>query len=141
MSQAPATFPYLPRYPGQGRSGYAPLLPVTLAANGRQASLHGLLDTGAAANVLPHSVGLHLGFDWQLQSLRLSMSGILSSVEARLVIVSVTVPSFAPIDMGFAWLATDAVPLLFGHMTFFAEFDVRFSYSALTFEVSLPNRP
>jgi hypothetical protein len=86
-------------------------------------------------------LGQRLGFDWQRQTMRLAMSGVLASIEARAVIVTVTVPSFAPIDMGFAWLATDAVPLLFGHQTFFAEFDVRFCYSALTFELSLPQRP
>ncbi len=135
MSQLPATFPFLARFPTLGRAGMAPLLPVVLAANGIQVNLHGLPDTGAMTNVLPYSAGAHLGFDWAAQTLVVPVGGILASLEARLVMVAVTVPSFEPVVMPFAWLENDGAPLLLGEQTFFDEFDVCFFRSRLVFEV------
>jgi hypothetical protein len=137
MSQNPVTFPYLSRFPALGAFGMAPLLSIEFEANGLQTRLHAIPDSGAMMNVLPHTVGVYLGFDWAQQTAPVTIGGALSSVEARLVDISVTVPGFAPIRMPFAWLVADAAPLLLGQVTFFDEFDVCFLRSRLVFEVRL----
>jgi hypothetical protein len=44
------------------------MLPLTLVGKHSVPAL-GLLDTGAAVDVLPYTVGVDLGFDWDQQSL------------------------------------------------------------------------
>ncbi|MGL4551359.1 MAG: hypothetical protein ACRC33_09230 [Gemmataceae bacterium] len=98
-------------------------------------SLHGLLDTGAATNILPNTAGLYLGFDWDRQQPLKPIGGVLRGVEVRLVHLAVTVQPFGPIVMPFAWLKNDSAPVLLGQMTFFDEFDVCFFRSRQTFEL------
>ena len=141
MSQQPALFPYLVRQPGIGAAGMAPMLPIHLSANGGDARTHGLVDCAAAANVLPSSVGLRLGFDWRRQTVSMPLTGAFATVPARLVFLDLTVPGFAPIRMGFAWSQSDAVPLLLGRMTFFHEFDVCFFQRRGVFQIDLAQGP
>jgi hypothetical protein len=141
VSQAPVTFPFVARFPALGPAGLAPLLPVLLEANSQAVSLHGLLDTGAASNILPYSAGVALGFDWRAQRARVPVGGLLSGVEGRLVLVSLTVLPFAPISMPFTWVDADTVPLLLGQMTFFHEFDVCFFRRRGLFQIDLAQGP
>jgi hypothetical protein len=46
-------FPFLVRAAEHGAGSLAPMLPVTLLVGARSVSVLGLLDTGAAVNVLP----------------------------------------------------------------------------------------
>lgn len=111
-----------------------PVLPLTLIGS-RSLATSGLLDSGAALNVLPNALGLQLGFDWDRQTRSVQLSGNLASVEARVVVMSAVVGRFPPVRLAFAWAKTDAVPVLLGQVNFFMEFDLCFFRSRGLFEV------
>ena len=117
-----------------------PLLPVKLSHRGREIAVTGLLDTGAAVNVLPYSIGEQLGLVWEEQRTAIVLSGNLALVPARGVVISATVGSFAPVRLAFAWTQTDSVRMLLGQANFFMEFDVCFFRSVSAFEVK-PTSP
>ena len=118
MRPAAVQFPYVPRDPDLGHASLAPMLPLTLI--GRQsASTSALVDSGAAINVLPYLLGLQLGFEWDLQTNAVELSGNLATVEARVIIVSGVVGNFAPVRLAFAWAKTDQVSTILGQVNFF----------------------
>jgi hypothetical protein len=134
MSAPAQQFPYVPRDPSLGQASLAPMLPLTLI--GRQSvTASGLVDSGAAINVLPYTLGVQLGFDWDQQTQSVELSGNLASVEARVVVLSAVVGTFPPVRLAFAWARTDDVSVLLGQVNFFLEFDVCFFRSRGTFEV------
>ena len=137
---APAErFPYVPRDPSLGTASLAPMLPLTLI--GRQSvTTTGLVDSGAAINVLPLALGLQLGLDWDQQTRQVELSGNLAAVEARVVVLSATVGSFPPVRLAFGWAKTDSVSVILGQVNFFMEFDVCFFRSRAVFEVR-PKQP
>jgi len=138
---APAEqFPYVPRDPSLGNASLAPLLPLTLIGQQRAAA-SGLVDSGAAINVLPYSLGTQLGFDWDQQTKSVELSGNLSSVEARVVVASAVIANFAPVRLAFAWAKTDEVSVNLGQVNFFLEFDVCFFLSRATFETRPKSGP
>jgi hypothetical protein len=61
LSTAAEQYPYLQMDPAAGAASLSPYLSVTLSLGQQQVSVMGLLDSGAAINVLPHDVGLRLG--------------------------------------------------------------------------------
>lgn len=132
---APAQqFPYVPRDPSLGQASLAPMLPLTLI--GRQSvTTSGLVDSGAAVNVLPFALSVQLGFDWDQQTHSVQLSGNLASVDARVVVLSAVVGSFPPVRLAFAWARTDEVSVILGQVNFFLEFDVCFFRSRSLFEV------
>jgi hypothetical protein len=133
-------FPYVPRDPALGSASLAPMLPLTLS--GRQsAATSGLVDSGAAINVLPYALGVQLGFDWDQQTKAVELSGNLAAVEARVVVVSAAVGAFAPVRLAFAWARTDSVSVILGQVNFFLEFDVCFFRSRSPFEVRPRSAP
>jgi hypothetical protein len=134
-------FPFLPRDPALGPASLAPLLQLQLRTSSRNTSVLGLLDTGAAVNVLPYAVGEQLGFDWDRQATPVQLSGNLASVEARVVASSAVVGSFAPVLLAFAWAKTDSVPVILGQVNFFLEFDVCFFRSRGVYEVRVRQGP
>src|SRR5262249_9567315 len=67
MSAPAEQFPYVPRDPAVGDASLAPMLPINLAG-ARSVTTSGLVDSGAAINVLPLSVGAQLGFDWKQET-------------------------------------------------------------------------
>lgn len=99
MSDA-ASFPYVPRDPMLGSASLAPMLPLRLSAT-QGVSVVGLVDSGATVNVLPFSLGVQLGFDWDEPRPLVSLSG-LASVEARVVTVEAQVGEFEPVRMYLA---------------------------------------
>lgn len=134
MSVPPQLFPYLPRDPSLGIASMAPMLPLTL--RGRQSvGSFGLVDSGAAINVLPYTSGIQLGLDWDQQTRRVELSGNLAAVEARVVVIPVTIGTFAPMRLAFAWAKSESVPVILGQVNFFLEFDVCFFRSRSQFEV------
>jgi Aspartyl protease len=112
-----------------------PQLPLLLTYRSASVEVSALLDTGASVNVLPHSLGVQLGGVWDEQTITVTLTGNLASVEARGLLVSAKIGDFEPIRLVFAWSISDDVPLLLGRMNFFLEFDVCFYRAALAFEV------
>lgn len=136
----PVRFPYTQRNASNESTGYAPLLSLLLEKDGRAQTITGLLDTGASVNVLPYSVGVALGLVFENEKVSVSLSGNLNTVPTRIVLVTATVASFAPVRLAFAWAKTDNVPLLLGQVNFLAEFDICFYRSQLAFEIA-PKSP
>ena len=93
------------------------------------------MDSGAAVDVLPNRAGRELGFDWDRQTRSVELSGNLASVEARVVVLSAAVGSFAPVRLAFAWAQTDSVSVILGQVNFFLEFDICFFGSRGLFEL------
>lgn len=128
-------FPFVERYDQFGVPDAAPLLPLTLTMRGNSLQTMGLLDTGASVNVLPYSIGLQIGAVWEQQTVSLRLAGNLGPVAARGLVVQAKVAQFRTVDLAFAWVQTNDVPVLLGQMNFFREFDVCFYRSELAFEV------
>lgn len=110
------------------------MLPLTLVG-GQSIATAALLDSGAAINVLPFSLGVQLGFDWNRETVTVELSGNLSQVEARIVVVEVIVAEFPAVRQGFAWAQTEGIPVIFGQVNVFMEFDVCFFRSRGFFEL------
>jgi hypothetical protein len=133
-------FPYVPRDQSLGTASLAPMLPLTVSGL-QSVPTSGLVDSGAAINVMPCTLGVHLGFDWDQQTKAVELSGNLASVEARVVVVTAVVGTFAPVRLAFAWARTDAVTVILGQVNFFMEFDVCFFRSRSLFEVRPKQAP
>ncbi len=80
-----------------------------------------LADTGAEINLLPYSVGLRLGLNWEDFREGPEISGTVSG-QSRMVDLKVSVGSFQNIQLSFCWLENDSARLLFGHQDFFEHF-------------------
>lgn len=132
---APARFPFVITHQQSRIPTYAPYLPITLAFAHTSLASSGLLDTGAAINVLPHDLGRLLGAVWEDQPSVLQLVGNLGAFEARAIILSATVGGFPPVRLAFAWTQAPEVPLILGQVNFFQEFDVCFFRSRAVFEV------
>ena len=117
-----------------------PRLPLLLSLNQRQVEVIGLLDTGAAVNVLPYQVGLALGAVWEDQITPVSLVGSLGQFDARALVVMAAQPQITAdqaVRLVFAWTRSNSVPVIFGQMNFFLEFDVCFYRSRNQFAVNL----
>ncbi len=137
----PARFPYLPVVSKRGEAVPMPLLPLEFEIReGLPVRVQGLLDSGATVNVMPFSLGLHLGAVWDAQNTVVRLTGNLAAQEARALLVSARVAAFAPVRLVFAWARTDEVPLLLGQVNFFQEFDVSFHGARRHFDVG-PAKP
>lgn len=112
-----------------------PQLPLSLTYRGLSVEVSGLLDTGASVNVLPYSIGIQLGANWEQQTTSVLLAGNLAAIEARGLLVSAKISGFDPVRLVFAWGSSDDIPLLLGRMNFFLEFDVCFYRSQLAFEL------
>ncbi|MFN9375022.1 MAG: hypothetical protein ACK6D3_24355 [Planctomycetaceae bacterium] len=55
---------------------------------------------------------------------RFGLSGSLSEMEARVVVVSVKIGTLAPVRRALAWAKTDSVPVILRQVNFCLEFDV-----------------
>jgi hypothetical protein len=131
----PLQFPYTVTNPAVGESSSLPYLPLTLQLQQQTVSVSGLVDSGAMVNVLPYSIGLQLGLNWMQQTVPVKLTGNLVRFEARGVIVSAMVGTFAPVRLAFAWTASEDVPVLLGQVNFLLEFDVCFFRSRSIFEI------
>ncbi|MEQ8538194.1 MAG: hypothetical protein RIB93_12195 [Coleofasciculus sp. D1-CHI-01] len=118
-----------------GAASLRPYLPITLTYQGKSITSSGLLDTGAAVNVLPHELGIELGAVWEQATTPLQLTGNLAQFEARVLIMSAVVAQFNPVQLVFAWTQASGIPLLLGQANFFLEFDVCFYRSQSAFEI------
>ncbi len=115
-----------------------PMLSLDLVSGNHVVEITAIVDTGSPINVLPYSVGLALGFDWQTQRALGSLTGALSRTESRAIAVTARIAEIAGADgvpLLFAWADTDAVPILLGQTDFLMEFNVCFYRSENYFEV------
>lgn len=129
-------YPFVAADSALGEASLRPYLPVILTYQSQTTVTAGLLDTGAAVNVLPFRIGIELGAVWEQQTTSLQLTGNLVQYEARLLLVSAVVEPFPPVRLAFAWSEAEHVPLLLGQINFFLEFNVCFYRSQLAFEVT-----
>jgi len=132
-----ARFPYVAA--NNLSTSLMPRLPMVLSLGGRSVEVNGLLDTGAAVNLLPYRVGLALGAVWEDQTIPVSLVGSLGQFEARTLIVIGSHPQItgnSGVQLVFAWTQAENAPVIFGQMNFFLEFDVCFYRSQSVFEVN-----
>jgi hypothetical protein len=132
----------MPRFPytatPDGSVTLMPRLSLTLHYGAHSTNVVGLLDTGAAVNLLPYTIGRTLGAVWEAQTIPLPLTGSLGNITARALILDGTHPQLTPqgpVRLAFAWAHTDDVPLLFGQVNFFLTFAVCFYRSEGEFEI------
>ncbi len=128
-------FLFTERTDSSGRSSTLPYLPLILINGKRSIEVIALLDTGASINVLPYEIGLQLGAVWKNQTVQIPLSGNLAHNQSRGLVLTGTVTNFSPVLLAFAWTQSTDVPVILGHMNFFAEFNVCFYRHELAFEV------
>jgi hypothetical protein len=136
MNGGAQRFPYSRRDPADLSLSLMPFLTLTLrgpAAATVQAAA--LVDCGSTMNVMPHSLGLRLGFVWEDQPIVAALVGSLAAVEARAVAVEAVIGGFPPVRLAFGWAENDEPALLLGQTNFFMEFDVCLFRSRLVFDV------
>ncbi|MDF1790169.1 MAG: hypothetical protein P1U82_30200 [Verrucomicrobiales bacterium] len=112
-----------------------PLVPITLTNAGNQHTENGLVDSGSAINVLPFSLGIRIGLEWDSQLIRVPLSGALSGVEARAVRLAGRIGEYQPVALVFAWSSED-VRLILGHSNFLEQFNFVLRRKELYFELS-----
>ena len=129
------SFPYKPAS-GEGQ-GELPFCPALLISPVSAVVADALLDSGATVCVLPHSVGITLGFQWDKARPSLPLGGNLARFEARSVILKVALPEFQPQLVEFSWSRSENVPVILGQRNFFQLFDGRFSGLTKQFNLRL----
>jgi hypothetical protein len=129
-------YPFISSDVTLGEASFRPYLPLTLFHQQISVTASALLDTGASVNVMPYSIGIELGYEWERQTTALSLTGNLAQYEARVVLTQVSVGQFDPRQLVFAWTQATNVPLILGQVNFFMEFDVCFYRSQLEFAIS-----
>jgi hypothetical protein len=128
-------FLYHDRNPSIPGLDLMPDLPILLRSPPHTVSGLALVDSGATISVLPHSLGVQLGFDWNSQKLQLRLTGVLAQVEARGIAVEAVVGNLPPVRLVLARAVSDQVPFVLGQFNFFQVFDVSFFRSRGMFEI------
>jgi hypothetical protein len=135
VTSAADQFPYIQIDPKAGAASLSPYLPIELLLGENRVPAMGLVDSGAAINVLPYDVGRRLGATWEHQTTPVQLTGNLAASEARVLVVSAIIGRLPPARLALAWTRADSVPVILGQINFFLEFDVCFFRSRLQFEV------
>ncbi|MGG6269543.1 hypothetical protein ACQ4M3_32975 [Leptolyngbya sp. AN03gr2] len=125
----PTGFSYCPANATERERNGLPYVPIVLIYQARSIAVNGLLDTGAAINVLPYSLGQQLGLIWEEQPLLEKLSGNLASFESRGARLAGMVEPFSPVPLVFAWTKSNSIPLILGQANFFQTFQVCFDGS------------
>jgi len=128
-------FPYTVTNSEWGEASLMPYLPLTLMANQKSVNISALVDSGAAASILPYDVGLQLGFVWEEQKTIVNLSGSLAGVEACGVMLTAIAGEFEPVYLVFAWARSNDFPTILGQTNFFMEFKVHFYRTQQMFEI------
>ena len=90
-------YPFISSDTALGEASFRPYLALTLCNQETSVKASGLLDTGASVNVLPYSIGIELGYEWEQQTTVLSLTGNLAQCEARVVLTQAVVGQFGPV--------------------------------------------
>jgi hypothetical protein len=128
-------FPYCDRNPAFGGLDLMPDLPLVLRHQSHTLSVMALVDSGASISVLPHTMGIQLGFDWSNQKAKITLGGTLAHIAARGIIVEAVVGKISPVRLALAWADSDQVPFILGQFNFFQAFDVCFFRNRGVFEI------
>ena len=89
----------------------------------------------SAVNILPYNLGISPGGNWEQAQTGFQLSGNLAQYEARGILLTCTVGDLPSVQLAFAWTRAEHVPLLFGQVNLFMEFDVCFFRARNSFEV------
>lgn len=135
MTEPTEQFPFVELDPVAGAVSRMPMLSLVLSRSQHSGTVSGLLDTGAAINVLPHSIGLQLGAVWEQQTTPVRLTGNMAGLEARVLLASAQIGRFAPARLAFAWAESDTMPVILGQTNFFQEFDVCSFRARFVFEI------
>ena len=130
-----ATFPYVQINPAFGTAGLSPLVPVTLISQTMTRQELALVDSGAAVNVIPYSLGQQLGANWDQYPGTIPLAGALGQFPAKPLFLEIVVASFPAVRMAFAWSQSPFAKLILGQVNFFLEFDVCFHRTKGVFEI------
>jgi len=133
--QNSSQYSYSPMHGATDATVLFPILPFRLITPSGSADVVGLLDTGASLNVLPFSIGLQLGAEWQNQAPVIQLTGNLARFEARPLILQALIDSTPIVRLAFAWTRSDDVPIILGQVNFFMEFDACFYRTRNLFQV------
>ena len=136
----PTRFPFVSKGSGGPVPDLAPLLPIRLSRGTKAIDVIGLVDSGADVSVLPYSIGSQFGVDWNSLVLTCSVGGSIGRIPGKMFAVQVAVASFPPMQLVFARVQSDNVPLILGQTNFFMEFDVCFFRSQNFFQIQ-PRTP
>ena len=104
-------FRYSVTSPAQNELESLPRLPLLLSTNNKQLKVDGLLDSGATINVLPYQIGVELGENWVEEKALIKLAGNLASFPAIPILVMAKIADFKPVQLAFAWVKTNNVPL------------------------------
>jgi hypothetical protein len=136
-----AQFPYLYRGGSGVVSDLAPLLPIRLDRDRVSLDVVALVDSGATISVLPWSVGLRFGVDWDSLNVPCPIGGGAGSIPGKVLIVYGTVPPFPTVPLVFSWVQSDNVRIILGQTNFFLNFDVFFFRAQSYFEIQPATAP
>ena len=131
-----ARFPYSAL--GSKSGSLMPRLPLEISIDSYSVELFGIVDTGAAVNVLPYHVGMALGAVWDRQDMLGPLSGFQMGVHARALPMVAKIPELTGtlgVPLLFAWSNSDEVPVLLGQTNFLMEFNACFYRKQRYFEV------
>lgn len=117
------------------KNALMPYAPIFLSNSRFSAQAIALVDSGSEISVLPYSLGLKLGFVWEVEKATISLGGALTGTRAMGVLVIVTIPNLDPVELFFAWSASET-RLILGQTNFFTEFYVSFFQDQSYFQIS-----
>ncbi|MEM9884670.1 MAG: hypothetical protein AAF849_02185 [Bacteroidota bacterium] len=132
-------FRYSTLHPEQNQLDSLPRVPLQISLADKSIEVVGLLDSGATINVLPFDIGKSLGATWEEQKAIIPLAGNLRQSLAQPLILNAIVGEYPSVQLAFAWVNHNNVPLILGQTNFFAEFDVAFYRSRFEFEVKPKN--
>ncbi len=129
-------FTYLDRYASGHPADLKPYLPLKLRSSVAEQDVVALVDSGAGISMMPYSVGLQLGGDWNALAHSMPVRGGAGPVSGKLFSAEGIVAGLPAVSLIFSWVATDDWPMILGQINFFHEFDILFSRSKSFFELT-----
>lgn len=94
-----------------------------------------LVDSGSSTSVLPHQLGIDLGFKWNDAKATIPLGGNVSSLAIPVSVIAI-VGTLAPVELIFAWAGNGIPPLILGQIDFFTEYHVCFLQDQGYFEIT-----
>jgi hypothetical protein len=113
-----------------------PYVPLRLATDRFLLNTQALVDSGAEINVLPHQLGVDLGFIWDNRKVNMRLGGAYSQIPAIAVLLTAAVEKLDPVTLAFAWASNDNVRLVLGQTNFFTLYNICFYQEQGYFEIA-----